>query len=287
MFDAGRVFRLTARVLILLAVLLGVIEGLTEFLPISSTGHLVIFDRWFGFNEAMGAKRAAAFEVFIQFGAILAVVVYFRKRLLAAAGNAMRGDGEAGRKGRRFFAGIAVAVMPAMAVGYFAHGFVEENFLNPTFVAWALIGGGVVLWGVDRWRPKMTQDDAENLTWLTIVVVGCAQTLAILLPGVSRAGATICAALLLGVSNRAAAEFSFFMAIPTMFAASSYSLWKHRGDLVADDWGIFAVGFVCAFVSALVVVKAFITFLQRHSFAVFAYYRVAFGAVILAVGRFF
>jgi len=296
LFDAGRVFRLTARVLILLAVLLGVIEGLTEFLPISSTGHLIIAGHWLAFEEALGGKaRSDAFLIFIQSGAILAVVFYFRERLWqrvreAAGGGGARRAGSVERA-RRFLAGICVATVPAVVVGLLANRFLDA-LPSEKFVAWVLIAGGAALWAVDQWRPKPKFAEAEDFGWGVILVVGVAQTLAMLFPGLSRSGATIMAALLLGAGNKAAAEFSFFLSIPTMCLACSYKLAKAvwRGDVAMDDgmmWAVFGVGFAVSFVSAALVVKAFLAFLRKHGFKLFAYYRVVLGAVVLGAGRFF
>jgi undecaprenyl-diphosphatase len=178
--------------------------------------------------------------------------------------------------------GILVATLPAIVIALAAHRFIDK-LPPPGFVAWVLIGGGALLWAADQWRPFPRLNEAEDFGWGVIITIGCAQTLAMLLPGLSRSGATIIAALLLGATNKAAAEFSFFLSIPTMFMACTYSLFKHRHDLAASDTGIFVVGFVVAFVSAFLVVKGFLTFLQRHSFKVFAYYRVALGIVVLLV----
>jgi undecaprenyl-diphosphatase len=280
---------LTARVLILLAVILGIVEGLTEFLPISSTGHLIIADKWLAFEAAMGGKeRSDAFLVFIQLGAILAVVWNFRERMWEHVGAAMGGSGSA--RARRFLAGILVATAPAVAAGLLAGQYLDK-LPSEQFVAWVLIVGGVALWAVEQWRPKVRFAEAEDFGWGVILLIGCAQTLAMLFPGLSRSGATIMAALVLGASNKAAAEFSFFLSIPTMFLACVYKLLKavREGYVAADDgmmWGVFGVGFVVAFVSALLVVRAFLAFLRKHGFKLFAYYRVVLGVVVLAVARF-
>lgn len=285
--DAGRGFGFTARVLILLAVILGVVEGLTEFLPISSTGHLIIAEKWLGFEAALGGKaRADAFLIFIQLGAILAVVWNFRERLWDDLGTALGGSGSA--RARRFLAGILVATVPAVVVGLVAKNWLDA-LPSEQFVAWVLIVGGVALWAVEQWRPKVKFAEAEDFGWGVILVIGCAQTLAMLFPGLSRSGATIMAALLLGASNKAAAEFSFFLSIPTMSLACCYKMAKAvgAGHVAVDDgmmWAVFGTGFVVAFVSALVVVKGFLAFLRKHGFKLFAYYRVVLGGVVLAVG---
>ncbi|MGD9601075.1 MAG: undecaprenyl-diphosphate phosphatase [Gammaproteobacteria bacterium] len=253
------------------AVLLGIVEGLTEFLPISSTGHLIIAGDWLDFNRG----SAGSFEVFIQLGAILSVCWFYRERLAAVVRDLGRSPAA-----NRFALNLGIAFVPAAAVGFFAHGHIKAMLFNPTVVAWALIAGGIAILLVERHLSAPRALSADSVTPRQALQIGCAQVLA-LIPGVSRSGATIMGGMVSGLDRRAATEFSFFLAIPMMFAATVYDLAKGWGELGTEDIGIFAVGFVTAFVSALAAIKFLLRYVSQHSFAAFAWYRIVFGALLL------
>lgn len=251
------------------AVVLGVIEGATEFLPVSSTGHLIVASAVLGYPES----SRTTFEIFIQLGAILAVVWHFRASLWEAA--VCGGDA-----GRLLFAKVLLAFVPAAVAGFVFHRAIEAHLFSPRAVAVALIAGGVVIVVVERRRWRFRVERIEDVSWGQALWIGGAQVLS-LIPGVSRAGATIIGGMFTGLSRPAATQFSFYLSMPTMAAASLYSLYKARQELVADDALLLAVGFATAFASALVVVRAFIQFVQRHDFTVFGYYRIILGAWLL------
>ena len=254
------------------AVILGLVEGATEFIPVSSTGHLILAGEWLGQTDA----RAKTFDIFIQLGAILAIVWLYRVRLTTAL-LAARTD----PRSRRLFVNLAIAFLPAAVIGFLIHDWIKARLFNPVVVASALVVGGIVILLVERWKPRTTVAEVGDLTPGTALGVGLAQVLS-LVPGTSRSGATIIGGYALGLSRTAATEFSFFLAIPVMFAATLYDLLKSLDTLVPADAGFFAVGFAVAFLSALVVVKAFLSFVSRHSFAAFAWYRIVFGLLVLA-----
>ncbi|MGA1040824.1 MAG: undecaprenyl-diphosphate phosphatase [Burkholderiaceae bacterium] len=253
------------------ALLMGVVEGLTEFLPISSTGHLILFGALLGFDD----ERAKAFDIAIQTGAVLAIVWLYRARFLQAL-----------REGRRsrLLLHLAVAFMPSAVLGLLIGGLVKAHLFSPVPVAMALVAGGfVILWAERRQslHPErvrlQTVDDVQVMDALKI---GLAQAFA-LIPGTSRSGATIIGGMLFGFSRKAATEFSFFLAVPTIFAAAGYSLLKQRDVLAWDQLPIFLIGTAAAFVSAMLVVRWLIQFVSRHSFRGFAYYRIVFGSTII------
>ena len=256
---------------ILKAILLGLVEGATEFIPVSSTGHLILAGDWLNFE----GDRAKTFEVFIQLGAILAVVWLYRQKVFDVLRNAGRDP-----LARRMIINLAVSFVPAAAVGFLIHDWIKEYLFNPITVAWALLVGGIVILLIEWWNPPEEIEDVDHIPVGKALGIGLAQVLS-LFPGVSRSGATIMGARGLGLSRRAAAEFSFFLAIPIMFAATGFDLFKSRDTLSASDAPVFAVGFVVSFLSAVVVVKAFLGFVSRHSFKPFAWYRIAFGALLL------
>jgi undecaprenyl-diphosphatase len=256
------------------AFILGVVEGLTEFLPVSSTGHLIIAGHWLEFNSG----RATSFEVFIQLGAILSVCWYYRARLAAV----LRGIGR-DSESNLFVGNLAISFLPAAAVGFFAHGYIKTALFRPEVVAWALIVGGVVILGVERLVGNTPVVLASNIRRRQALGIGIAQILA-LVPGVSRSGATILGGMVCGLDRRAATEYSFFLAIPMMIAATTYDLAKSWGSLQPSDASVFAVGFITAFFSALVAIRFLVRFVSRHSFAAFAWYRILFGASLLAWG---
>ncbi|HEU4799335.1 MAG TPA: undecaprenyl-diphosphate phosphatase [Gemmatimonadales bacterium] len=255
------------------ATLLGLVEGITEFIPVSSTGHLILAGHLMGWTDA----RAKTFEIFIQLGAILAIVWLYRARLGAVL---MKLGSDAGS--RRFAWSLFLAFLPAAVVGFLIHGFIKEHLFDPTVVAWALVVGGVAILIIERVAPESHTDDAFAVTPRTALGIGLAQVLS-LIPGTSRSGATIMGAYCLGLSRRAATEFSFFLAIPVMVAATLYDLVSSGSALAPGDGPIFAIGFITAFISALVVVRAFLRFVSHASFAPFAWYRIAFGFVLLLI----
>lgn len=256
-----------------IAALLGVIEGLTEFLPVSSTGHLILFVDLLGFQAPPGKT----FEVMIQLGAVLALIaLYFRKLWATLIGLPFEAAA------RRFALVVLLAFLPAMVLGALLHGFIKEVLFSQTVVAAALIVGGVVILVVEQMQKRELYKTVEEIPPLTGFIVGVAQTLA-LIPGVSRSGATIIGGLLMGLERRTAAEFSFFLSIPTMSAAFAYDAYKNREALSFDDAGLIAVGFVSAFVAALLVVKPFLAVVSKIGFAPFAFYRVALGVFVLTL----
>ena len=260
---------------VLKAVILGLVEGVTEFIPVSSTGHLILTGRLLDFE----GERAATFEIFIQLGAILAIVWLYRAKILGVFKNATS-DPQA----RQLLLNLMIAFLPAAIVGFLVHDWVKANLFNPVTVAWALLVGGIVILLIERWNPPERIDDVDHVPMRKALGIGLAQVLA-LFPGVSRSGATIMGARSLGLSRRAAAEFSFFLAIPVMFVATGYDLLKSRDALSSGDAPVFAVGFVVSFISALIVVKAFLAFVSRKNFAGFAWYRIIFGALLLLIFR--
>ena len=257
----------------LTAAILGLVEGLTEFLPVSSTGHLIVIGDLLGF----GGNFSKLFDVVIQLGAIFAVCWLYRVKLWHTA-TSLRTDPQS----RRFATNVLVAFLPAVVIGFLAHDFIKRVLFSPLVVAWAFIVGGVVILAVERWRPAPTIASTEAMVPPTALKIGFFQCLA-MIPGTSRSGATIVGALLLGVTREAATEFSFFLAIPTMAGATVLDLYKARNDLANGEWGLIAIGFVVAFLSALVVVRGLVGFISRHGFGPFAWYRIVAGAGILAL----
>ncbi|MBA3317475.1 MAG: undecaprenyl-diphosphate phosphatase [Gemmatimonadales bacterium] len=261
--------------LFLQAVILGLVEGATEFIPVSSTGHLIVVSEWLGRVD----ERAKTFGIFIQLGAILAIVWLYRARLTRTI-LATRHD----PKSRRLLSNLAIAFLPAAIIGFLAHDWIKAYLFNTEVVAGALVVGGVLILIIERWRPLVRVEDVGDMAPPTALGIGLAQVLS-LVPGTSRSGATIMGGYAIGLSRTAATEFSFFLAIPVMFAATCYDLLKSWGDLSGADAPFFAVGFLVAFVSALVVVKGFLSYVSHHSFAVFAWYRIAFGVLLLLLAR--
>ncbi len=256
------------------AVILGITEGLTEFIPVSSTGHILLLGHFLGFQST-----ARSFEVLIQLGAILAILaVYFARlwQLFITLPSSPRS--------RRFVAGIVLAFLPAAFAGVLAHDFIKTVlFETPIVICVALVVGGILLLVVDRMPLTVRYDDVMDYPLSLCLKIGLFQTLA-LIPGTSRSGATIAGALLMGTDKRSAAEFSFFLAMPTMVGAFTYDLIKNRDLLSLDDIGLIAIGFVMAFLSALVVVRGLLDFVSRHGFAPFAWWRIAVGlAGIVAI----
>ena len=261
------------------AVILGIVEGITEFLPVSSTGHMLLVKRFFGLGEG---SFWDSLVVLIQLGAILAIVViYFAKLWRIALGMFSNPDD------RRFVIGVLVAFLPAAVIGALAGSFIKARLFDPWVVCFSLIVGGAVLLWVDQLDHNPHEHDATKFPLLTYLWIGCAQCLA-MIPGVSRSGASIVAAMLLGADKRAAAEFSFFLAIPTMAGAFAYDFYKNRAEMTADHLGIVAIGFVVSFITAIVVVKTFLNYVTRRGFTLFAWWRVVVGTlglIALAMGR--
>lgn len=254
------------------AVILGIVEGLTEFLPISSTGHQIIVADLIGF----AGDRANAFNIIIQLGAILAVVWEFRRKILEVLFNVPRQ-----REAQRFTANLLIAFLPAVALGVAFADQIHHYLFNPITVALALVIGGVVILWAERRQHEVTVEDVEQMTWKEALKIGCAQCLA-MIPGTSRSASTIIGGLLFGLSRRAATEFSFYLAMPTMVGAAVYSGYKYRDQFQAGDLPVFAIGFVVSFLFAMLAVKALLKFIANHSYAVFAWYRIGFGLLILA-----
>ena len=260
--------------LLLKGAILGLVEGATEFIPVSSTGHLILVSNWLGLID----ERAKTFDIFIQLGAILAIVWLYRVRLVGSVVAARRDAAS-----RRLFVGLFIAFLPAAVVGFLTHDWIKARLFNPTVVAVALVVGGILILLIERWSPRSTIGDVYGVPPRTALGIGLAQVLS-LIPGTSRSGATIMGGYALGLTRTAATEFSFFLAIPVMLAATTYDLLKSWSVLAVTDIPMFVVGFIVSFVSALVVVKAFLAYVSRHSFRVFAWYRIAFGTVLLLIG---
>ncbi len=254
------------------ALILGIVEGLTEFLPISSTGHLIIVGDLLAFND----EKGKVFEVVIQLGAILAVCWEYRSRL-AAVLRGLPDDPAA----RRFVVNLLVAFLPAAILGLAFHHAIKEYLFRPVTVAIALVIGALVIFWVERQPRAARLHTVDEMRWADALKVGLAQTFA-LIPGTSRAGATIMGGMIFGLDRRAATEFSFFLAIPVMFAATAFDLYNSWDLLHLEDLGTFAVGFVTAFASALLAVKGLLHYIAHHDFEAFAWYRIVLGVLVLA-----
>jgi undecaprenyl-diphosphatase len=257
--------------LLFTALLLGIIEGLTEFLPISSTGHLIIAGQLLGFHD----DKAKVFEIAIQLAAILAVVWEYRQRLAHVVVSMTREP-----VSRRFAFNLIVAFMPAAVIGLLFVKQIKAYLFNPLVVATALVVGGVLILWAERRQHVVRVQEVDEMRWQDALKVGFAQVLA-MIPGTSRSGATIIGGLFFGLSRRAATEFSFFLAIPTMFAATLYDVYKHRELFSLSDIPMFAVGGVASFVSAFLCVRWLLRYVSSHDFTPFAWYRIVFGLVIL------
>jgi undecaprenyl-diphosphatase len=247
------------------AILTAIVEGLTEFLPISSTGHMILLNSLLGNGEDEFTKT---FEVVIQLGAIMAIVLLYAKRFI------FQFD---------IYGKLLVAFLPAAALGFLLHDFIKERLFNHWVVATSLIVGGIVLILLDKWMAKGTEQTADELTNISYkhsFFIGCFQCIS-MVPGVSRAAATIIGGMFNGLSKKSAAEFSFLLAIPTMFAASGYDLLKFEGSITGEQWTTIAIGFVVAFITAIFAVKWFVKLLDKHGFAGFGWYRIAIGVLFL------
>lgn len=259
--------------LFLEALFLGIVEGLTEFLPVSSTAHLVLVGDLMGFSGPPGK----AFEIVIQLGAILAVCLVYWRRLWGATVGLVDDP-----RSRAFVRNVTVAFLPSMVVGAVAYKYVREMLDAPMISAVALVVGGFAILAIEKVVKRPRVSEVEDFSTGLAFAIGLCQVIS-MVPGVSRAGATIMGSLLLGVERRAAAEFSFFLAIPTMLGATVYSIYKNWATMSFDGGTVIAVGFIAAFFSALLVVRTFIGFVGRHGFAPFAWYRIAFGAVMIGL----
>lgn len=256
----------------LIAILLGIIEGLTEFLPVSSTGHLILAGEVIGFTD----NSSVAFKIAIQLGAILAVLlVYWQRFWLVSTGLFKMEQGPVA-----FTRNILLGFAPALVIGVLAYDAIRAAMQTPQIVAIALIVGGVVILVLERIVKQVRFHSVEAIPFGTALSIGLVQCTA-MIPGVSRSGATIMGGLMMGVERKTAAEFSFFLAVPTMMAATVYALWKDRALLTTDDVGMIAIGFIAAFLVALVVVKAFVAIVGKYGFAPFAYYRIVIGTAAL------
>ena len=257
--------------LLMHGIILGIVEGLTEFLPVSSTGHLILVGQLLGFNDDKGK----VFEIAIQFAAILAVVWEYRARL-AHTLTSMTSEPASSR----LAINLIVAFLPAAVLGFLFLKQIKSYLFNPIVVASAfIIGGFLILWA-ERRQHVIHAESIDNMSWRDALKVGFAQALA-MIPGTSRSGATIIGGLFFGLSRRAATEFSFFLAIPTMFAATFYDVYKNRDLFSMDDIALFAVGGTVSFISAFIAVRGLIRFISRHDFTIFAWYRIAFGILVL------
>jgi len=260
-------------ILLVKAAVMGVVEGLTEFLPISSTGHLILAGSLLGFADA----KAKVFDIAIQSGAIVAVILVYWQRLRDVVG-ALGHSADA----RRFIANIAIGFAPAVVLGLLFGKAIKANLFNAPVVATTfIVGGFVILWAERRPASATRIATVDAMTPLDALKVGLVQCLA-MIPGTSRSGATIIGGMLLGLSRQAATDFSFFLAIPTLVGAGAYSLYKERALLSMADLPMFGVGFVVSFLSAWVCVRWLLRYIATHTFVPFAWYRIAFGIVVLA-----
>src|SRR6201999_3654861 len=249
---------------------LGVVEGLTEFLPVSSTGHLLLLEHFFGFDDDAFGKT---FVVLIQLGAILAILSIYFHRLWAIAIGALTKEAP-----RRFILGVLIAFLPAAIIGALAHSFIKGVLFNVWIVCTMLIVGGAILLWVDRLQLKPVHHDATQFPLMTYLIIGLCQCLA-MVPGVSRSGATIVSAMLLGADKRSAAEFSFYLAMPTMAGAFAYDLYKNGAHLSGSNIIVIAVGFVMSFIAGWFVVKRFLDYVSGHGFSLFAWWRLIVGGL--------
>ena len=263
-----------------IAILLGMVEGITEFLPISSTGHLIVSGHLLGFV----GDRAASFEVIIQLGAILSVVLLYWRRFLGLIPRPVSGFEASNLQGWSGLWRIALATLPALLVGYGARHIIKERLFNPTAVTLALAIGGVAILLVERYAAKRQTNSLERLTVSQALGVGLFQVLA-LWPGTSRAAATIVGGMLLGLERKSAAEFSFLIAVPVMLAASGYELIKMRHEMAPQNFLPLGIGFVVAFIVAIVTVKMFVQFLQRGKLTPFAWYRIVVAPIFYFLTR--
>jgi len=259
--------------LIIKAIILGIVEGITEFLPISSTGHLILVGHFMGFT----GKFAVMFEIIIQLGAILAVIFYYRKRILDSINNI-----KPGQWGFKLWLWIFIAFLPSAVIGLLMNDYIDKYFFSPFTVSIALIIGAILMLVVEWKFNSPKNEDMIKVGAKKSLLIGFAQCMS-LIPGMSRSASTIIGGMMVGLSVKAAAEFSFFLAIPTMFAATGYSLLKGFSAMTSIEWIALAVGFVVSFIVAFFVVGKFISFLGKHSLKSFAYYRLIVGFIMLLI----
>ncbi len=267
---------MTDPTLLLYALILGLVEGITEFLPISSTGHLILAGQMLGFT----GEKAKVFMIAIQLAAIFAVVWEYRARLGHVVVTLQTEPAS-----QRLAINLMAGFLPAAVLGFLFYKQIKAYLFNPIVVASALIVGGLLILWAERRKHVVSTETVDDLTWRRALAVGFAQALA-MIPGTSRSGATIIGGLFLGMSRKAAAEFSFLLAIPTMFAATAYDFYKNWQLFDVNDVPLFVVGGVAAFISALIAVRTLIKFVSRHDYTVFAWYRIIFGGVVLATAYF-
>ncbi|MFT3856530.1 MAG: undecaprenyl-diphosphate phosphatase [Aquabacterium sp.] len=268
--------------LFLKAAFMGIVEGLTEFLPISSTGHLILANSLINFSGSTGADKAKVFEIAIQSGAIFAVILVYIQRIKDTLVGLTSDP-----KAQRFAVNVIVGFIPAVIMGLAIGKVVKEHLFTPTIVAVTFILGGVIILIAERFaaqRPQQRVETIDDMTLADAIKVGIIQCLA-LVPGTSRSGATIIGGMLMGLSRKAATDFSFFLGIPTLLGAGVYSLYKERALLSAGDLPLFSVGLVFAFVSAWICVRWLIRYVSTHNFVPFAWYRIAFGILILVTAN--
>jgi undecaprenyl-diphosphatase len=258
--------------LLLRVVVLGIVEGATEFLPVSSTGHLILVADWIGFTGPI----ANTFHIFIQLGAILAIVWLYRRTFADVLLRARSHPGP-----RRFIINIIVGTLPAAAIGFLAYDWIMDNLFQPITVASALIIGGIIILLIEWWGPRSRFNRVSDTPIATALGVGLAQVVA-LIPVTSRSGATIMGAYALGLSRTAATEFSFFLAVPIMLAATVLDIAQVWRELTMNDVVVLGLGFVVSFFAAVVVVKALLRFVSNHSFRAFAWYRIVLGIIVIA-----
>jgi undecaprenyl-diphosphatase len=256
---------------LLTIILLGIVEGLTEFIPVSSTGHLILAGEIFG--KAPGNET---FDIVIQLGAILAVLVLYRQRFIDVGLGLVRGEATA----IRFTRNILLGFLPSAVVGALAYGFIRMMLETPVIVAVALIVGGVLILLIERMNRDPHVHSVETMGWRTALGIGLLQCLS-MIPGISRSGATIMGALTMGVDRKTAAEYSFFLAIPTMMGATTLALWKARGELGDAQTSAIAIGFAVSFIVAIIVIRLFLAVVTKHGFAPFAWYRIVAGSAAL------
>jgi undecaprenyl-diphosphatase len=259
-------------ILLFKAVILGIVEGLTEFLPISSTGHLIVVGSLLDFND----ERGKLFEIVIQSAAILAVMWEYRAKITSVLGGLQRGEAAA----QRFLINVGIAFLPLALIGLVFGKHIKAALFNPVTVAvTSIVGALFILWAEKR-KHTITVHTVDDLTWRDALKVGFAQALA-LIPGTSRSGATIIGGLFFGLSRKAATEFTFFLAMPTLIAATVYEMYKERALLSFDDLGMWAAGFIASFISAFLCVRWLLRYISSHDFTVFAWYRIGFGLMVL------
>lgn len=256
-------------------VILGIVEGLTEFIPVSSTGHLILTERLIGYE----GRQAGVVDVVIQVGAILAICWLYRARLWRVAAG-LSSDPDA----RRFSRNVLIAFLPSVVVGAVAHDFIKRVLFSPHVVAASLVLGGIAIIAIERWTKRRLKLDAdvEHLSPALALGIGLCQLVS-LIPGVSRSGATIMGGVALGIDRRTATEFSFFLAIPTMFGAATLDLYKNRDIISGDDALAIGIGLIVSFVVAMIVVRWLVRYVGRHGFEPFGWYRIVFGLLVTAL----